>query len=593
MSTLTFTKLKLLGVALNGESSLPSIAGMTNVQQRTKAALDEDDELFIGYGFVNSPFPYLMQDMYDRDFNDMDIDCAILENEYLKAVFVPSLGGRMWSLYDKKKEKELLFSNPVFRLGNLAFRNAWFSGGVEWNCGVVGHHPFTCSQLFTAKLTDNDGTPVLRMYEYERIRCSTYQMDFFLPQGSRMLFCRMRIVNPNLDTIPMYWWSNIAVPEIKKGRVIMPAEEAFTNRGGMISKTTVPISGDIDITYPVNNPHAIDFFWKLDKNVRKYICHVDENGCGLIQVSTSRLKGRKLFVWGQGPGGEKWQEFLSADGTGGKYAEIQAGLAHTQYECLPMPPKTAWEWIEGYGALQVDESKAHGDWKDARIEAANKLLKMVTAEQLEAMLISTRESIALKPAEEIVFHGSGWGALENKRRERMGEPPLSHHLDFGAAGSEQRPWISLLENGYLEDADPLDTPQSWIFQKEWTQMLEKAAAGIDEYNWYTWLHLGMIYLAEGRQDDAEKALVRSMDLKPSCWAVYGLSNIARMEGNIDRAAALAVRASIMNSNDVSLAKEAVRLLFEENSPGKILSFIETLPASIAQIGRIKLYKAFH
>ncbi|NLL69765.1 MAG: hypothetical protein GX238_01390 [Epulopiscium sp.] len=64
-------------------------------------------------------------------------------------------------------------------MGNLAFRNAWFSGGIEWNCGVVGHHPYTCSPLFIATLTGDEGTPVLRMYEFERIRCATYQIDFF------------------------------------------------------------------------------------------------------------------------------------------------------------------------------------------------------------------------------------------------------------------------------------------------------------------------------------------------------------------------------------------------------------------------------
>lgn len=592
MSSLTFAKWKLPGADLNGESSLPPIAGMINVQQRTKTLLDEDDGLFVGYGFVSSPFPYRLQDMYDRKLKDMEPLTAVLENEHLRAVFMPSLGGRLWSLFDKDKECELTFSNPVFRPGNLAFRNAWFSGGVEWNCGVVGHHPFTCSQLFTARLTADDGTPVLRMYEFERIRRAVYQMDFFLPEGSKMLFCRMRIVNPNTEVVPMYWWSNIAVPELRDGRVVMPTNETYTNRGGMISKTTVPVSNGIDITYPVNNPHAIDFFWKLGDPIRKYVCQLNGDGYGLIQTSTDRLKGRKLFVWGQGPGGEKWQEFLSADGTKGKYAEIQAGLARTQYECLPMPPKTAWEWIEVYGAMNADGAKVHGDWEDAKTEVEEKLSEMISAERLEEILAKTRKTIALKPAEELILQGSGWGALENMRREVDGEDPLPSHLDFGAVGCPQQSWAFLLKNGYFEDACPDQVPESWMLQPEWTRRLEKAVANADAYNWYTWLQLGMVYIAQKKLREAETALDQSMKLKPSCWALYGLANIARMEENREKAALLAEKAATMKPEDGSLSKEALKLLSISEMYQKVLDLTEKLPGSVSNLGRIKLYKAF-
>ena len=57
-----------------------------------------------------------------------------------------------------------------------------------------------------------DGMPVLRFYEYERIREVPYQIDFWLEEDSRFLNCRMRIVNESSEGIPMYWWSNMAVP---------------------------------------------------------------------------------------------------------------------------------------------------------------------------------------------------------------------------------------------------------------------------------------------------------------------------------------------------------------------------------------------
>ncbi|MCZ7665985.1 MAG: DUF5107 domain-containing protein [Chloroflexi bacterium] len=41
----------------------------------------------------------------------------------------------------KPSGRELLAKNPVFQPANLALRNAWFSGGIEWNIGAIGHSP--------------------------------------------------------------------------------------------------------------------------------------------------------------------------------------------------------------------------------------------------------------------------------------------------------------------------------------------------------------------------------------------------------------------------------------------------------------------
>ena len=74
---------------------------------------------------------------------------------------------------------------------------------------MIGHSPFTTAPLFTAVL-EYEGTPVLRMYEYERIRRVTYQMDFWLGEEDKFLNARMRIKNDTDEVVPMYWWSNIA-----------------------------------------------------------------------------------------------------------------------------------------------------------------------------------------------------------------------------------------------------------------------------------------------------------------------------------------------------------------------------------------------
>ena len=571
----------------NGESTLPSLYEMTNVQALTRSALDEDDGLFIGYGGLRSLFPYRMQDLYDRAEEPTVYVGIEFENRYLKALFLPALGGRLWSLYDKVAGHELLYRNPVVRPCNLAVRNAWLAGGIEFNCGMIGHHPFTCSQIFAAQTALDDGTPVLRMYEFERIRRCVYQMDFFLPEESRVLLGRMRIVNPNRETVPMYWWTNMAVRENPRARNVIDATVSYNNKGGIVGKNPVPVSGGTDITYPSRNPVAIDYFWKIPDAARKFTAYLDENGYGFCQTSTARLQGRKLFVWGQGEGGARWQEFLTA-GEPGRYVEIQAGLAHTQYECLPMPPLTAWEWVEAYGALSADPSRVHGDWDGARDEVRERLEVLCPATGLDSWLENTR-SMAKRPAERVICSGSGWGALENLRRTRDGEPLMCPQLDFGQVGAEQADWVRLLECGTLapEGQGSLCPPASWMFQREWTERV-RASADCHEKQ----LHLAAIALADGRLRDAGEAVAAALALRVTPTALFLRAQVERLNGDDRVAADSALEAHRLLPGDVSLARQAFAMALRAGMNDRVVAAYEASPAAVQADGRTAMTYAF-
>ena len=525
-----------------------------------------------------------MQDLYDRGDLPCEYDCITLENEYLKAEILPGLGGKLWSLYDKKAGKDLLFTNSIVRPCNLAVRNAWTSGGVEFNCGMVGHHPFTCSRIFAARTALSDGTPVLRVYEYERVRSCVYQIDFFLPDSSPLLYVRVRIVNPTRRTTPMYWWSNIAVPEDKTCRNVIPATETYNNKGGVVGKNSVPFFEERDITYPTNNPTAIDFFWKIPPAERKFTSYLNADGDGLVQVSTSRQQGRKLFVWGQGPGGDRWQSFLTSDGEVGRYVEIQAGAAHTQYECIPMPPLTAWEWLEGYGALHADGKKVHGEWNGAVAEVKTRLEILAPEKNFNKLLSDTHE-MAVSPAQTMLSYGSGYGALENLRRQKQGEPAMCPHLDFGEISEEQRPWAQLLQSGEFPDSDK--TPSSWMLQPEWTQLLEKSKP-----NCACLVQLSAIYFASRQFDRARKACEESLILQDNAAGRFILSQLDRVEGNAERYVSDIFSACRQSDFDLSYARAALSAALENGKNKEALILYDLCPASVRGDGRMRMYRAF-
>jgi hypothetical protein len=265
----------------------------------------------LAYGRVRSIFPYLVQDGYGRALSSRDVEVAVLENNMLRATFLLDYGGRLWSLRHLPTARELLHSPRTLRLANLALRNAWFAGGVEWNIGTIGHSPTTCEPVFAARVERPDGEPTLRMYQYERLRGVVFQVDAWLPDDSPVLFVHVSIRNPADDEVPMYWWSNAAVPEAEGTRVIAPADDAYYfGYEKALPLVGVPRHDGVDLTYTARASEAADYFFRLQDRQRPWIAALNADGTGLVQTSTAKLRGRKLFCWGTGPGGRHWQEWL-------------------------------------------------------------------------------------------------------------------------------------------------------------------------------------------------------------------------------------------------------------------------------------------
>ena len=118
-------------------------------------------------------------------------------------------------------------------------------------------------------------------------------MDFYLPDDARELHCHIAIFNDTDQTLPMYWWSNTAVPELPGGRVLTPARSAFTNRENRILQVDIPLADGTDVTYPENLERPVDYFYRLEEKRPRFEAYLDADGRGLVQFSTRRRKPEK------------------------------------------------------------------------------------------------------------------------------------------------------------------------------------------------------------------------------------------------------------------------------------------------------------
>lgn len=567
---------------LGPENSVPDLIPGENIQNKTNFFLDEDDEIYEGYGKRETAFPYRQYTCYTRTRKEKELPTAILENRFLKATFLPTYGGRLWSLIDKTTGENLLYTNDVIRPSNLAIRNAWFSGGVEWNISMIGHTPFTMEPLFTSKLEKEDGTPVLRMYEYERVRKVTYQMDFWLEENSRFLNCRMRIFNQTDEMVPMYWWSNMAVPEYEGGRIIVPAKEAFTNREDGVYKVDIPMVNGNDISKYKEIPNQVDYFFHIPKESPKYIANINKNGYGLLHLSTSRLVSRKLFSWGKNEASDNWQDFLTEHA--GRYVEIQGGLGKTQYGCIPMAPHTAWEWVELYGAVQTSKDVSSSSYEQALREMNQIVEQQLQILQPETILSSTK-LLAKQPAQ-LIQTGNGYGALENALRSYRGESQLSSHLDFGTLSSQYKEWMDFLETGHFPEKDPLEVPYDFMADDTFYKKLKETIQTINHQNWYAFYQLGLYYFQKNNIDASTECFIESMTLEPNPWAYHGLSVIYLKNQKNHGAIEFILKGYEMRKDDLSYLKETLKILLLAKGYEEIKKLYHTLPKDFAEESRV-------
>ena len=536
--------------------------------------------------------PYCQQDGYDRKREDKAFKSIVIENEHLKAVFLPELGGRLWSLIDKNTNRDLLYCNPVFQPGNLALRNAWFSGGVEFNVSIKGHNPLTCDPLFAQKIVMPDGSEGVRMYEYERIRGVVYSIDAWIPKASKYLYVRPKIENRTGKEIWMYWWSNIAVPVYEKTRVISPAKNAFINYFGnnhyMLDYSSYPEVLGTDASYPGNFGRSLDFFYHIPDEDDKWIAAVDKNGYGLIQCSSPELKGRKLFLWGEGSGGKNWNQYLS-DGTNEGYIEIQAGLARTQLEHIPMQDGDTWSWTEAYGAVDIDIN-AHKDW-DTAINSIKLELDSDFPEGMSDTLGKAKTEKTL--VKDYFMFGSGWGTLEQYRRELNGDIKLSDEISFpmGSLDEAQKEWLVLKNKGYLPERNTESEPMGYLIDEYWHNLLKESVKNNANRNWYALMHLGVMEYVSGNTDKAFELFNESVKLKQNAWCYRNIAMLYRNEyKNYSRAFEYMKKAFELNKTCRGIVVDtAVTYLMSEHYE-EWLEAYSTL-GELKNDGRLKLYCA--
>lgn len=376
----------------------------------------------------------------------------------------------------------------------------------------------------------------------------------------------------------MYWWSNIATPEFKGGRLIVDANEAFSNvEGTGIRKTSIPVVEDgTDVSFYENIRHTIDYFFDVKPRSNKFIAKVNKEGRGLLQLSSSRLQGRKLFTWGHLKGSRHWQDILTDKA--GDYIEIQAGLGKTQYECIPMPPKTSWSWVEVYTAADVPSEMVNGDYR-ALVNYINEKVKdTLSSDILDKVCEDTDKSISLKKGE-TVYTATGYGYVKNKI-----DGGAPKHLDFTLC-EESEKYLSLCEKGefYFDIYGDVPFAQEKYQIEALKKLVEEKTS-----NWAVYYELAVYEAYSKNYEKAQKLCAESMVYDNNYLNNHLMAFIIH-NAKGKNAFYFAEKSVKLCNDNYSVAESVINLFMQTGNYKEAMEIYELLDESIKFTPRLRMY----
>ena len=585
LGEVTRSSLFLRAAELGPESPLPAFVGLQRLPEVERSpGLPREMRERMAYGRLGNPLPYALLNGYGRELRSREVTAIRLANDYLEAYVLPELGGRVWSLRDRRRGRDLVFANPRLQFANFALTDAWCAGGIEWNLGSTGHSATTSRPVFAARV-DTDRGQLLRIWEWERTRDLVFCVDL-LPAPDRpalLVFVRVRNVDP--DPKPLYWWTNVAVPEHDATRVLASADLAWrTTYDGSIETVAMPHPDhpDVDASYPMTATAAADYFFQVPDCRRPWVAAVQPDGSGLVQTSTTALRGRKFFLWGDGSGGRRWQEWLS--GPGRRYVEIQAGLATTQLEHLRLAGRGDVSWAEAYVALETDPAVSHAEWPAALGAVEARLDSSLTAHELAVWHGWWLAEVADRAPTEQLADGSGAGLAELLVRRRS--PAELPGTPFDRPRRDGfRHLVRLAQTGHVDQ----DAAGAELFippiSAHWERPLSDVADG-----WWGSLMVAVRAHAAGEADRAETSYRESAAHRRTAWSARGRALLAAARGDDDRAAQRYLDAVALEPECLPLLVEAAEHLLRTGRAEACVELIDRAPEVAGRHGRVGLQR---
>ncbi len=265
-------------------------------------------------------YPYTLNEILTDRRIDKTYRAVILENEYIKIMVLPEIGGRLHGALDKTDGYVWLYWQKTIKPGLISMTGAWISGGIEWNF-PHGHRPSGFSMVDHRLVHNADGSATVWVGETEPIYRMRWLVGMTVFPGRSYVRCDYIFENPTNQRHPFQFWATAATHANEYAQAQYPGD--MVTGHGKHEFWNWPVNDGVDLTWWKNVPNASSFF--AFNNPSDWFGTYDHRAQGgEVHVADHReMPGKKLWTWGSGPSGRIWEDILSEGG--GAYYEPQAG----------------------------------------------------------------------------------------------------------------------------------------------------------------------------------------------------------------------------------------------------------------------------
>ncbi len=265
-------------------------------------------------------YPYPVVESIADEKTDKEYQAVWLENEYLKVMILPELGGRVQMAFDKVKGRHFVYYNHVVKPALVGLTGPWISGGIEFNW-PQHHRPSTFLPVDSTIEENADGSVTVWVNEQERMFHQKGMAGFTLRPGCAYLEIKGRVYNRTDVPQTFLWWANPAVEVNDAYQSVFPPDINAVFDHGKRAVSSFPIATG---TY-----YKMDYSAGVDisnyKNIKVPTSYMGVNSrynfeggyendtqAGMLHVASHHFSpGKKQWTWGNGDFGKAWDRNLT------------------------------------------------------------------------------------------------------------------------------------------------------------------------------------------------------------------------------------------------------------------------------------------
>lgn len=284
-------------------------------------------------GSSGAVYPYPVIESISDEKKDKTYNAVFLENEYIKVMILPELGGRIQMAYDKIKRRHFIYYNHVIKPALVGLAGPWISGGIEFNW-PQHHRPSTFMPVDSTIEEHPDGSVTVWVNEMERMFHQKGMAGFILRPGHAYLEIKGVVYNRTDMPQTFLWWANPAVAVNDYYQSVFPPDINAVFDHGKRAVSSFPIA--TGTYYKMDYSAGVDISnYKNIKVPTSYMAvnsrfdfeggYENDTHGGMLHVANHHVSpGKKQWTWGNGDFGRAWDRNLTDED--GPYIELMAGV---------------------------------------------------------------------------------------------------------------------------------------------------------------------------------------------------------------------------------------------------------------------------